>query len=172
MSICLGAGPRVTIVDLFKCVHLWRPLPLPPLRLAQTCTLVAYTSIGARAVDLRLKGLFANNLLKSVADPGFPRGGGANSPGGGGVPTYDFANFPQKLHEIERIWTLGGGMGGGACAPLDPPLKVLRPVFQWINGLNITFAIIFCNLPLQYLFAIDFCLKVFSFSCQNVKSTI
>ena len=30
-----------------------------------------------------------------VADPGFPRGGGANS---GGV--YDFAKFSQKLHEI------------------------------------------------------------------------
>ena len=38
-----------------------------------------------------------------VADPGFPRGGGANSPWG--VPTYDFAKFSQKLHEIERIWT-------------------------------------------------------------------
>ena len=42
-----------------------------------------------------------------VADPGFPRGGAANSPGGGG-PTYDFAKFSQKLNEIERIWTPGG----------------------------------------------------------------
>ena len=42
-----------------------------------------------------------------VADPGFPRGGGANSPGGG-APTYDFAKFSPKLHEIERIWTPGG----------------------------------------------------------------
>ena len=25
--------------------------------------------------------------------------------GGGGAPTYDFAKFSQKLHEIERIWT-------------------------------------------------------------------
>ena len=25
--------------------------------------------------------------------------------GGGGVPTYDFAKFSQKLHEIERILT-------------------------------------------------------------------
>ena len=24
------------------------------------------------------------------------------------MPTYDFAKFPQKLHEIERIWTPGG----------------------------------------------------------------
>ena len=28
----------------------------------------------------------------SGADPGFPLGGGTNPPGGG-VPTYDFANF-------------------------------------------------------------------------------
>ena len=41
----------------------------------------------------------------SVTDPGFPQGGGANSPGG--APTYDFAKFSQKLHEIERIWTPG-----------------------------------------------------------------
>ena len=27
----------------------------------------------------------------------------------GGAPTYDFAKFSQKLHEIERIWTPGGG---------------------------------------------------------------
>ena len=43
----------------------------------------------------------------SVADLGFPRGGGANSPGG--APTYDFTKISQKLHEIERIWTPGGG---------------------------------------------------------------
>ena len=36
----------------------------------------------------------------AVADPGFSRGGGANSKIG-----YYLANFSQKLHEIERIWT-------------------------------------------------------------------
>ena len=44
----------------------------------------------------------------SVADPGFPRGGGANSPGG--APTYDFAKISQTLHEIERIWTRGASL--------------------------------------------------------------
>ena len=63
------------------------------------------------------------NLLQTttVADQGFPRGGGANSPGG--VPTYDFAKFSQKLHEIERIWAPGGE--GGARPKfyyVDPPL--------------------------------------------------
>ena len=37
------------------------------------------------------------------ADPGFPVGGGANPPGGGRTPTYDFAKFPKQLHEIEKI---------------------------------------------------------------------
>ena len=41
------------------------------------------------------------------ADPGFPRGEDANSPGG--APTYNFVKISQKLHEIERIWTPGGG---------------------------------------------------------------
>ena len=39
----------------------------------------------------------------------------------GGTPTYDFAKFSQKLHEIERIWAPGGGRASLA-PPLDPPL--------------------------------------------------
>ena len=31
-----------------------------------------------------------------------------------GAPTYDFAKFSQKLHEIERISTPGGGREGRA----------------------------------------------------------
>ena len=56
--------------------------------------------------------------MQAVADPGFPRGGGANSPGGG-APTYEFVEFSQKLHEIERIWT---PRGASPAPPLDPPL--------------------------------------------------
>ena len=29
-----------------------------------------------------------------------------------GAPTYNFAIFSQKLHEIERIWVPGGGREG------------------------------------------------------------
>ena len=39
----------------------------------------------------------------SVADPGFPRGGGAISKGGS--EELLFSHFPQKLHEIKIIWT-------------------------------------------------------------------
>ena len=54
-------------------------------------------------------------LPKPVADPGFPPGGGSNSPGG--AQTYDFAKFSHKLHEIERIWI----PRGGARVPRIPP---------------------------------------------------
>ena len=62
-----------------------------------------------------------NNNHFAVADPGFPRGGGANSPGEG-MPRYDFAKFSQKLHEIERIWTPGEGGASKILLCRDPPL--------------------------------------------------
>ena len=40
-----------------------------------------------------------------------------------GAPTYDFAKFSQKQHEIERIWTPRGT--SVPCAPLDPPMDIL-----------------------------------------------
>ena len=59
------------------------------------------------------------NTSNAMADPGFPRGGGANSPGG--AQTYNFAKFSQKLHEIERIWTPGGAHP--KFYYVDPPLE-------------------------------------------------
>ena len=35
------------------------------------------------------------------------------------MPTYDFAKFSQKLHEIERIWALSIPH-----APVDPPMPL------------------------------------------------
>ena len=42
--------------------------------------------------------------------------------GGGGVQTYDFGHFSEKLHEIEKIFVRGGGGGGGKVRSrlLDP----------------------------------------------------
>ena len=73
-----------------------------------------------------------HNLTKyyttsAVADPGFPRGGGANSPGR--APTYDFAKISQKLHEIERICTPWGGR-----ASLAPPLRSATDLHFPISG--------------------------------------
>ena len=44
----------------------------------------------------------------------------------GGVPTYEFVEFSQKLHEIERIWTRGGEGRASPAPPLDPPLTLFR----------------------------------------------
>ena len=55
-----------------------------------------------------------------MADPGFPRGGGANPKEG--APTYYLANFSKKLHENEEIWGQRGGRVPRA-PPLDPPLR-------------------------------------------------
>ena len=61
-------------------------------------------------IDYETKNLQTENkitrslLVLPVADPGFPRGRDANA--ARGPPTY--AKFSQKLHEIERIWTLRG----------------------------------------------------------------
>ena len=60
--------------------------------------------------------LFHCYNVSPVADPGFPRGGGANSPGG--RQHTILPNFPKKVHEIERIWTPGGGEGRVPCTPL------------------------------------------------------
>ena len=68
------------------------------------------------------------SLSISVADPGFPRGGGANPKGG--RPTYYLANFSRKLHENEEI--LGQRRGAHPLRPpLHPPLYLHSPVSNW-----------------------------------------
>ena len=49
----------------------------------------------------------------SVADPRFPRGGGANSPGGGRQHTI-FPNFPKNCMRLKEF-------GPGGMHPSHPP---------------------------------------------------
>ena len=58
-----------------------------------------------------------------VADPGFPRGGGANPKGG--APTYYLANFSRKLYENEEILGQRGARVPRG-PPLDPPLRTVH----------------------------------------------
>ena len=53
---------------------------------------------------------------------------------GGGAPTYDFAKFSQKLHEIERISAPGGA---SLAPPLDPPLKSCLCINLYFSTLRI-----------------------------------
>ena len=50
---------------------------------------------------------------------------GTNLGGGFTAPTFKFARFSQKLHEIKKILVRGGGRAMGA-PPLDPPLVGCR----------------------------------------------
>ena len=54
-----------------------------------------------------------------VVDPGFPRGGGANSPGG--APTYDFAKNPKNCMKLKEFWPPGEG-ARPKFYYVDPPL--------------------------------------------------
>ena len=60
-------------------------------------------------IELRIVASQGPGIIYSGGSRISPRSGRQLSGGGGGTPTYDFANFSQKLHEIERIWTPGGG---------------------------------------------------------------
>ena len=68
-------------------------------QLCTTCSFVKYPRSFFQRAGQK-KGQFWHI---TVADPGFPLGGGANSPGG--APTYDFVKFCMKLKEF-------GALGG------------------------------------------------------------
>ena len=58
-----------------------------------------------------------------VADPGYPRGGGANSQGG--RQNTILPKFPKNCMKLKNIWTRVGGRGVGARPKfyyVDPPL--------------------------------------------------
>ena len=63
-----------------------------------------------------------SSRTNSAADPGFPRGGGANSPWGGGRQHTILSNFPKNCMKLNEF-----GPGGGHASlapPLDPPLQL------------------------------------------------
>ena len=64
--------------------------------------------------------------LKSVADPGFSRGG---------EPTPKSAIFCQKLHENERIWGEGeGGAGTSLALPLGSANESYESLWSFIKN--------------------------------------
>ena len=72
--------------------------------------------------------------MTAWADPGFPVGGGAD-PRGGGAPTYNFAKFCKKLHEIEKNLGRRGARAGHAPpkSATGQPEWVAHP-FLPVNG--------------------------------------
>ena len=64
-----------------------------------------------------------NRSAISAADPGFPRGGGRQLPGGGGHQHTILPIFPKNCMKIERIWVPGGARPSRP-PPLNPPLHL------------------------------------------------
>ena len=60
-------------------------------------------------MDVKTMSIVSMNGSNSVVDPEFPRCWGANPPAGRGT-NIRFSQIFPKLHEIERIWTLKGGV--------------------------------------------------------------
>ena len=76
------------------------------------------------SVEFRIQGIFGvyfcmvgwsiSLLLLAVADPGFPRGKGANSSGGGGRQHTILINFPKNCMKLKEF---GPGGRGASLAP-------------------------------------------------------
>ena len=78
-----------------------------------------------------------NTWYYSVEDPGFPRGEGGNSKGG--CEKLLFSQFfPQKLQEIERIWT----WGRASLAPPPTPCVKFRKYFEMRQCQKIHFKVL------------------------------
>ena len=64
-----------------------------------------------------------------------------------GEPTYDFAKFSQKLHEIERIWTPRGGA--------RPKFYYVDPPLDWFKNFNKVFTCQNKNVAKLFQFSIE-----------------
>ena len=57
-----------------------------------------------------------------MADPEFPRGGGASPSGRGGRPHMILPNFPKNCMKLKEFLPPGEGVRVPSALPLDPPL--------------------------------------------------
>ena len=60
--------------------------------------------------------------MTTVADLGFPRGGGVNSPGGGGRQHTILPNFPKNCMKLKEFGPPGGRGSRPKFYYIDPPL--------------------------------------------------
>ena len=71
----------------------------------------------------------------------------------GGAPTYDFAKFSPKLHEIERIWAPRGG-ARPKFYYVDPPLAMAdtQPNYRNLCATGRIQIKVMTTLPFMYVF--------------------
>ena len=80
--------------------------------------------------------------LIPVADPGFPRGGGANSPEEGSSQHAILPKCPKNCMKLKEFGPPGGG-GASLTPPLDPPLNPVFPMGGGGRGAYLLFGLIF-----------------------------
>ena len=71
-------------------------------------------------VVLRFLSVEFHSIRLAVADPEFPRGGGAN-PQGGGANLLFGQKFPKNCMKMKEFGPRGG-WGASLAPPLDPPM--------------------------------------------------
>ena len=127
MDFITGVGvyflnPSVMVIVRPLLINVTHSLKDPPPKSTQTTTLPTSAECSYNA----------------VADPGFPRRGGANPREG--APTYYLTNFSQKLHENEENFTQRGGRAS-LRPPLDPPMQcpIVPRMNVRVRGINIRF---------------------------------
>ena len=70
-----------------------------------------------------------NHVSDSVADPGFPRGGGANSQGGGANVLFG-QKIPENCMKMKEFGP-GGEDARPWRLPLDPPMRLMKLAFNF-----------------------------------------
>ena len=85
-------------------------------RLTSLGTLASWRKGWGNSVSGRITGHRVWSSIKSVVDPGFPRGGGAR-----GHQHTILPNFPKNCMKLKEF----GPRGASFTAPLDPPLKMM-----------------------------------------------
>ena len=92
--------------------------------------------INKHCVSLRTTGEMFSVALpppstpRAVADPGFPRGGGAN-PKGGGAKLLFGQFFRENCMKMKKFWARGGGAHPSR-PPLDPPLPRVFEIRNYV----------------------------------------
>ena len=82
------------------------------------------------------------SCIFSAADPGFSVGGG-RQPSKKRAPTYDFAKFSEKLHDIEKILDRRGDAGSAPHRSATDSFALKSPFVLFKADISITFAVRF-----------------------------
>ena len=97
-------------------------------------------------------------IATSVADPGFPRGGGAN-PEGGGANLIFGQKFPENCMKMKEFGPRGGKRASLAPPPpLDPPTYLM--IMPYHGQMKENQIIVYCKCFCDLCFTLMVCLQL------------